>query len=69
MLFSISNFLLAEYRERASSLECTQDINKVVRGRKYVDNDFYWNGSSSEDLEREFKKTLGDALTEPSIWL
>jgi len=29
---------------------------------KGIESDFYSNGSPGEDLESEFKKTLGDAL-------
>ena len=38
------------------SLECTQDIRKVVEGW-YIEIDFYLNGSLNNDLESEFKKT------------
>jgi hypothetical protein len=37
------------------SLECTQDIRKVVEGW-YIEIDFYSNGSPNDNLESEFKK-------------
>jgi len=35
-----------------SSLEWTQDIEKLTREWKGIESDFYSNGSPDEDLER-----------------
>ena len=43
------------------SLECTQDIRKVVEGW-YIEIDFYSNISLNDDLESEFKKKLLEIL-------
>jgi hypothetical protein len=61
-LQSIPDFSLAKHRKWEWLSRAQTRYRETIEEWKDTENNFYVNNSPNDDLESEFRKTIGDAL-------